>query len=167
MFCIFIDSVAGQVTCHRSYGQSRKFGVWNAYNRRPIILKAGDPTATWNYTIATFRAANGDSANSLTVFTGLAEEMFDVLGHAKSDSSSTNIQTQNGIGWNSTTTLSGFGGHDTHASALDEAQMHAMYTNVPDLGINVATALEHSVATGTTTWSGTENGLLLTVKYEG
>jgi len=30
---ILIDGSAGQVTCHTSYGQSRKWSVWNAYNR--------------------------------------------------------------------------------------------------------------------------------------
>jgi hypothetical protein len=44
---IYIDATAGQVTCHRSYGQSRKWGIWNAFNRRRLYLKAGDSTATW------------------------------------------------------------------------------------------------------------------------
>lgn len=33
---IFIDGTAGQITLHRSYGQSRKWAIWNAYNRVPI-----------------------------------------------------------------------------------------------------------------------------------
>jgi putative ABC transport system permease protein len=35
-----MDGTNGQVTCHRSFGQSRKWGLWNAYNRRPLYLKA-------------------------------------------------------------------------------------------------------------------------------
>jgi hypothetical protein len=43
---IFIDGTAGQVTCHMSWGQSRKWGVWNAFNRQPLDLKTGDSTAS-------------------------------------------------------------------------------------------------------------------------
>jgi len=49
-------------------------GVWNAWNRQPLYLKAGDSTASWNYDSATIRAANGASTNGLSVFCGLAEE---------------------------------------------------------------------------------------------
>src|SRR5262245_55513954 len=34
---IHIDGSAGQVTCHRSWGRSRKWGVWNFYNRKAAI----------------------------------------------------------------------------------------------------------------------------------
>src|SRR6185437_6820885 len=44
---VSIDTTAGQVSAFRSYGQNRKFGVWNAYNRQPILLKAGDSTTSW------------------------------------------------------------------------------------------------------------------------
>jgi hypothetical protein len=40
-----IDSVAGQVSCLLAFGQSRKWGVWNAYNRKRVLLQAGDSTA--------------------------------------------------------------------------------------------------------------------------
>ena len=39
---IRIDAAtAGQITAHNSYGPSRVYNVWNAYNQRNIILKAG------------------------------------------------------------------------------------------------------------------------------
>src|SRR6185369_459996 len=45
------DSSAGQVTCHRAWGQSRKWGVWSAYNRQPLYLKAGDSTGAGSTTV--------------------------------------------------------------------------------------------------------------------
>src|SRR5205807_8668414 len=112
---IFIDSAAGQVTCHVSYGQSRKWGVWNAYNREPISMKAGDGTASWNYNTSTIRAANGNSANSLTIFCGLPEEKVFATaiqkaqgsGNFTSNSGSYTAQATNLIGFNSTTVGTG------------------------------------------------------------
>lgn len=74
---ILIDGSAGQVTCHVSYGQSRKWGISNKYNRRCIVLKAGDSTASWNYDTTTFRPSNNSTANSITIFSGIAEETYD------------------------------------------------------------------------------------------
>jgi hypothetical protein len=55
---MFVDGTNGQVSCHRTWGQSRKWGIWNAYNRALVILKAGDSTATWTYATATVRPSN-------------------------------------------------------------------------------------------------------------
>src|SRR5262249_36586636 len=45
---LFVDGSAGQVSCHLSYGQNRKWGISNTYNRVPVVLKAGDPASTWS-----------------------------------------------------------------------------------------------------------------------
>jgi hypothetical protein len=75
---IFIDPTPGQVTFHRSYGQSRKWGAWNFYNRQQLYLKAGDNTATWLFLSPTPRPSNGNPNNCLFVLTGLPEEVFDL-----------------------------------------------------------------------------------------
>src|SRR6185312_8349093 len=75
---IFMDGTNGQVSCYRSYAQGAKWGIWNAYNRTPVYLKAGDGNTNWTYSSATIRASNGDSNNKVTIFTGLAEEVFDL-----------------------------------------------------------------------------------------
>ncbi len=112
---IFIDGSAGQITCHRSVGQSRKWGIWNAYNRRPLYLKVTDPNAPWNYTTNTIRASRNDATNSLTVFQGLAEEFYDLrfeqeINALNSTGGGTACIGDNGIGWNSTTAASGRSG---------------------------------------------------------
>lgn len=167
---IFIDGTAGQVTCHVGYGQSRKWGVWNAYNRLPIVLKAGDATASWTYTTATIRASNGSANNSMTVFSGLAEESYDFEFNQRVGNSSAGVVFQRGIGFNSTTAFSGFSvsnSIDAAASATDNAWPAARYQAVPSLGINTVTSLEHSAAAGTTTWQGTEAKMLMTGRWRG
>ena len=173
---IFIDAVAGQVTCHRSYGQSRKWGIWNAYNRVPLEIIAGDSSSAWGYTTNAFRAANASSANSITIFQGLAEEIYDLAYRAQASynlASSTTGNLQVGVGYNSTSSASGSVGYIGNSNASASANfytvnMRAEYFAVPALGINVITALENGLgSTGNAvSWNGggiTSNAL--TAKY--
>ena len=170
---LFIDGTAGQVTCHRSWGQSRKWGVWNFYNRRPVYLKAGDSTASWPYNTATIRAANGDSANSLTVFQGLAEEFYTLAVKqtvtaliAAAGGSHTGV-ARVGIGWNSTTTMSGKNGvFGAVQDAANDITLHVSPVGeslqVPALGINTVTFNEFSTGTDATlTFFGGEDDMVL------
>lgn len=171
---LFIDGTNGQVTCHRAFGQSRKWGIWNAYNRQPLYLKAGDSTASWTYTTATIRASNNATANSLTVFQGLAEEVYDLRfeQNANTNSSSTTVIT-NGIGWNSTTAMSGKSGKSGKVGELTgddtlTCNLTAAYRQVPNAGINVVTALENApTASGTNTWFGGEDDMMLSAGWRG
>ena len=170
---IFIDGTAGQVSCYRSYGQSRKWGIWNAYNRDTVIMKAGDGTASWNYSTNTIRASNGSSANSITVFTGLAEEVFDLefTQNLQITAANTAGQSQIGIGWNATNAFSG-----TVANARTDIGSNglsnifaptASYLVAPVLGINVVTCLERTTtgAAATNTYFGTETSMVLKTTY--
>lgn len=176
---LFIDGTAGQVTCHRGFGQSRKWGIWNAYNRQPIYLRAGDTTANWTYQTNTIRAANGSSNNSLTTFQGLAEEIYDfecvqkvAAGPVSSDAT---VSGNNGIGFNSTTAMSGQRGRVglTASSSEDtgvvvEGTAVARLSQAPSLGIDRVTALETAENTnGTMTWYGGEDDMVLSAKWRG
>lgn len=156
---IFIDSVAGQITANFSYGQSRKFGPWNAHNRVAIQMKAGDNTAGWNYTGTIYRAQNNSSANSITVFCGLAEEWF-ILNYSQLANSPNTYTT--GIGWNSTTSPSGTVANWSGILST----LLCSYFSPPSLGINTVTALEKSNGSGTST-SGTETNMCLSAQYRG
>lgn len=175
---IFIDSgAAGQVTCHRAWGSSRKWGVWNAFNRQPLHLKAGDSTATWTYTTNTIRPSRNQTTNSLTVFSGLAEEFYDLrFGQCLDVAHNNNVtcSANNGIGWNSTTAITGRTGR--HGEANNTAGMtythytsiNAEYQQVPAIGINVVTALETAPDTGgTVTWRGGEDDMVLSARWRG
>lgn len=48
--------------------------VWNAYNRVRRHMIVVDVTSQWNYTLATVRQANGNTANQLDFVTGLNVE---------------------------------------------------------------------------------------------
>lgn len=166
-----IDATAGQVSAYRTYGQSRKFGIWNAYNRQPIIVKAGDNTSSWVYSTGTPRPANNVTANSIAIFSGLPEEMFDLKYYttANLSVSSTGPKMLCGIGYNSTTAFSGFVGSQSNTSPASTTQSSALgnFIAPPSVGINVITALEEGSGSSTTTWFGTETDNLLTAAWRG
>lgn len=172
---IYIDGTAGQVTCHRAWGQSRKWGVWNAYNRQMLHLKAGDSTASWVYNTATIRASNGSSANSMTVFAGLPEEGYDTLftqvvnPAAVATSSRCDIL----IGYNSTTAGSGKTGtveiQENTAAAASRNDVVARFWAAPSIGINTISCLENVLASGASNqvFYGTEANMIMSTKWCG
>lgn len=107
---IYIDPLnAGHVTCHRSWGQLRRWGVWNYYNRQPVYLKCGDSTTpTWTYGTATFRPSNGDVNNSLTLLTGFSEDPVSInfLQRTATTADATSFG-EIAIGFNSTSSVVG------------------------------------------------------------
>jgi hypothetical protein len=174
---IFMDGSNGQVTCHVSYGQSRKFGVWNAYNRVPVFLKAGDSTASWiSNNASSIHAANTSTSNSLTVFSGLPEE---IVEFRYSSRASATLNTNNemvttaGIGFNSTSAYSGKIANYSHtvqtvnnAVGCDASLNAACYLSLPWIGTNVVTALENSNGSDVNvSFYGTESHMLLSALY--
>lgn len=178
---VYINGTAGQYNCHVSFGQSRVWGLWNCYNRRKLILQAGDPTSTWVYNTLTTRPSNNSTANSMTLFTGVLDQEIEVsfnqsvIAGVTSAQSTMTTYWEVGVGWNSTTTFSGglaFGGGRIDGSSVDlnlYDNSTATYLPAPFLGINVATSLERpiTVNNGTITFQGTSAGMLLMGKYTG
>jgi hypothetical protein len=175
---IAIGSGAGSISCLTAYGQSRRWDIWNAYNRQPTYLKAGDPAdSTWIVNNASaIHAYNTSSANSITVFAGLPEETvkFELSGRASATlNTNQEMVVRIGIGFNSTTTISGKVANHTLTT---ETVSNAITTNVslngarffspPWIGINVATALEGTNGSdvNVTMYSG-EDDMLLTAEY--
>lgn len=171
---VFIDGSAGQATCHVAYGQSRKWALWNAYNRIPIIMKAGDNNSSWTYTTATWRAVRANSNNSVSLFCGLAETYFDmgVTGYVGGTLSTNEITGgQIGVGYNSTTSPSGETGayaftNSTGATVVVNHSIRGRYLAPPALGVNVVTSLEIATTSATDgTWLGTEAFQSLSCTY--
>jgi len=161
---VYIDASAGQVTCHRSYGQSRKFGVWNAYNRVPITLQGGDPTANWSRAVGGVRVSNGNTANNLIVLCGLAEEQIACSFNQYGGGSNTNGTI--GIGWNNSGAQSGtLGQVGTNNNA--NSSMLAQFDQVPSIGINAVYATEAYISGGAFTWNGTQANMLLRAQWRG
>lgn len=172
---IFIDGTAGQITCHTTFGQSRKWGVWNAYNRQRILMQAGDSTASWTYATNTVRASNGDSTNKVTTFCGLPEETA-LMRFTQYLSASANNTTSTGligIGVNSTTTVTDTRGQQAIAtgaggeSVTMASDAKAEYNLLPQIGINNLQCLESAPNATTQTFSGTSTFMVLTADYRG
>jgi len=169
---IFINpATAGTVNLHRAYGQSRQWGIWNTFNRVPIYLKEGDSSSPWVYSTATYRPSNNATANNITIFSGLAEEYFDLrFSQLTTNVASQSSAVANGIGYNSTSAASGFhggGGSGGTATTQWNTQL-SEYLAGPALGINIITALEMGGgSSGNTTWGATESGMLLTAQWRG
>lgn len=171
---ISIDSSAGQVSAYRTFGQSRKFGVWNFYNRQPIYLKAGDGTSSW-LASASLGPVNGNTANSLQIFSGLPEEIYDI--RYASNATTGSILANNagafkiGIGFNSTSVPFGHISNVAYTAVSSNASygfsLTSEYYSTPSLGINTITALEQNTGTGNISTSGTEGGSVLTAEWRG
>lgn len=163
---LYIDGTAGQVTCHKAYGQSRKWGVWNAYHRQPITLLMGDATSSWNYTTNTIRQSRADATNVLTTFTGLPEESVDVafrqkvVGGSSNATSNSNVVWEIGIGVNVTNAYISGGKVGAAGAAVVPstgngainltADSTAYHSLAPTIGINNINSLERCTsATGT------------------
>lgn len=174
---IYMDGTNGQVSCHVAYGQSRKWGVWNAHNRVPVFLKAGDATASWvSNNASSVHAANTSTSNSLTVFAGLPEEFVEVKYSSRASATlNTNNEmvTTVGIGFNSTSAYSGKIANYTqtvqtvtNAVGCDTSLNGAVYRSPPWIGINVATALENSNGSDVNvSFYGAESHMLLSAEY--
>ena len=174
---LFIDGTNGQITCHSSLGVSRKWGVWNAYNRKQIILEAALSTANWSGTgLSTWRASNGSSTSSLSILTGLPEEMVDTTFTQTMTVQSSVVSNtgQIGIGFNSTSAQSGTIANLRMADAnaiANQTQLNgtptAQYKSVPTIGVHVITSLEWNNSS-TVTYYGSSNAFMaLRSRYTG
>lgn len=169
-----MDGTNSQVTCHQSFGQSRKWGLWNAYNRVPIILQAGDSTASWAYTTNAFRASNNDANNKLSVFTGLPEETADIVFEqiGTITNNNTTSQMEIGIGQNSTSTTSGKLGYFYNSTGIAGAvtvksDMIAEYLLAPTIGVNNMQCIENGLGSNSATFNGSSSYMLLKATYRG
>jgi hypothetical protein len=172
---IFIDAAAGQVSCLSAYGQSRKWGVWNAYNRKPVVMKVGDSGTSWTDAPLTWRQSQGDTGNTIALFSGLAEEIYDVVFNqtVQSFANGVNADVRIGIGYNSTTVPVGKHGAQfitPSGGTTDVLRTNLLATAIiaPSLGVNNINCLEEAPASSTNnTFFGTEDLMQMIVKYWG
>ena len=134
--------------------------VWNYYNRVPRLMRVLEATNTWTYTTATYRQANGSTANQLDVVIGVAEVSIDIQLVVTHSSDTLNVGRNVAIGEDSTTTpvsgqlLALLGANlaaTTYESHVTSLRLY------PAVGRHYYVWLEKSEATGITTWRG-DNG---------
>lgn len=167
---LFMDGTNGQITCHVSVGQSRKWGVWNAYNKRGIQLKVTDTTASWTGS-AGWRQSNGASGNKATTLCGIAESPISVGFKQNMQQTVANSQTAVtiGIGVNSTSSASGKTAPlalTSNGSVTQTICAEARHGVAPAIGIQNINCLENGVTTpGNTTLYGGEDDMQMIVEF--
>lgn len=167
---ICITGTNGQIACHISTGQTRKFGVWNAYNRTRIALQVLDTTASWIYASGTIRQSNAAAGNQAIVFSGLAEEWFDIVfsEDVQSAPSGTTVGPCIGIGYNSTTAFSGTRGRlEITGTITLNVTLLSRYDGPPAIGINNVNCCEQSVDANNATFFGSSTKFLLRAAWNG
>ena len=127
-------------------GAASIFGVWNAYNRRPVCAFVGDNTDSWTYSSNAWRAANASTTIRHNFVVGQVEDAFSAIYNQIASSDGTN-RANVGIGINSTTAHSGATSFTISGSATP---LLAACNGLPALGYNFVSALERQdAATGT------------------
>lgn len=149
-------AVAGQ-----SEDSIAKRYLWNYYNRALRKMRVNDPAATWNYTTATWRQANANTANQLDFVIGIQESVVTARVRAGAVNTGAN-QAAVGIGLDSTTASSADMSPLTVVGAITGPipPLIAEYSGFTGIGRHFLAWLEISVAAGTTTWEGSNQANL-------
>lgn len=113
-------------------------------------------TDNWDYTTATIRQANADTANQINIVQGWAERPITVSYRSHNKNTNADVQRLIAIGEDSTTAFTGTSDFQAPSRTGIMAQL-ATLAKVPAVGQHKYCALEYSAATGTTTWYG-DNG---------
>jgi hypothetical protein len=132
---------------------SKRF-VWNLYNQVARKLKKTETTASWAYTTAAYRAANGNTANCFEYVSGLAT-FLRARVRALADATSA-VDVAGGIGIDSTTSTSAdlFGGKAL-ATANGHSLVEAEYADWTAFGYHKITWLEYGGTAATFYGAGT------------
>lgn len=131
--------------------------LWNYYNRRERYLYCIDPTNTWTYTTATYRAANGSNTVGVArieYVIGVSEDYVKASNTCQVTTSAI-IPKGIGIGLNSTSADSATSAIVQTSAAGVYSMAQAGYVAYPSVGYSYLSRLEISAASGTTTWTGT------------
>lgn len=134
--------------------------LWNYYNRVARQLMRQETSASWAYTTATTRQANGNTANQLAIVQGVIESPLEITLVTSSANTNTGVLTQVGIGEDSTTSYAtgSAPGSFTTAVANGQTSLVATVRRYPSAGYHFYSWNEFSSAVGATTWFGTVNG---------
>jgi hypothetical protein len=131
--------------------------LWNCENRVPRAMSRVETTTTWTYTLATWRQANGSTANQLSFVVGLDGGSAVTANCAASAHQSSSCGFKVGIGVDSTTAPSGI--YTIATTSGDVSQMSFASVAVePAAGYHYLAWLEHAQPTGTLTWNGVATG---------
>lgn len=133
---------------------SKRF-VWNYYNRVPRPLLKVEATATWTYSTATMRQANGAATNQVEIVNGFAEEAVQLSLQALAGNATANVNLGVTIGEDSTSAGSASAtGGQTVITSGEFGAMSATLCKQPAVGYHYYAWLESGGGSVTTTWYG-------------
>lgn len=148
---------------------AKKRFLFNAYNQvRRSMAATSESTASWNYTTATYRQANANTANQLDYVDGLGVALVEAaaLGGAKNNGGgSLNVSTGVGVDSTSTNSALTMGNAASNIGGSFYTQSRATYVGTPGLGRHFLAWLEFSEAAATTTWFGRIGTTPIYVQY--
>lgn len=148
----FYSTTAGNGQIEDSFA---KRNLWNYYNRVERGMRVTEATDTWNYTIGTYRQANGSTANQLEFVIGVSEDAVEARVATVVQNTNTGVLVNVAIGLDSTTASSATEILPIDISAANlRLFVAAGYTGLPGVGRHTLVWLEISGATGTTSWYG-------------
>lgn len=150
---IYTDAAAGQVSCYTSWGSNRKWGVSNAYNRVPVVIKSGAIGSAYSYTTGAWRVVAANVGSILTTFSCLAEERYDATfvqqTLAVTLATGQSSALSSGIGLNTTASPTGpyitnnFTNSNVSGITLTLPGHISKYQSVPLLGVQQFNPLEN------------------------
>lgn len=135
----------------------RRF-VWNYYNRVIRALLRAESAVSWNYSTATVRQANANTANQLSVLTGVLEDTVGITLFANvTNSTATPRPVSAGIGINSTTSFATILGSVQNSYPV-AAQYPIIFATInalpPSVGLTNYVWVEYGNGADTQTWYG-------------
>ena len=131
-------------------GTNNFVGLYNAYNRVPIISMSSDSTTSWTYATPTWRAADNSTSNRVTYLDGLAQSSVTASYVIETDTSNGVVGVV-GITLDSATASPA---QPIGVTSLTTAQAITGYGRYqPQLGVHFAQAMEYSGG-ATTTFTG-------------
>ena len=140
--------------------------LWNYYNRIDRAMERKETTASWTYSTATFRQANGSTSNQLNFIIGVAEDAVyaDLLGLSAFNSVASFQAIACGLGLDSTTVDSSSISGVNYCFNTYVSPMSASYRGTPSAGRHYIAWLEKGAGSNTQSWYSTTAGLVGTVR---
>lgn len=134
---------------------ARRF-VWNYENRVTRKMLVQESTASWNYTTATYRQANANTANQLDMAIGVSEDIVKAYVGVSISNTGALVNAQVGIGLDAVNVNNADiipASASLVASSSGLTPCSATYSGFPGVGRHFLAWTESSLAAGTTTWT--------------
>jgi hypothetical protein len=136
--------------------QAKRY-TYNQYNQSIRKMKVVEGTASWSYTLTTWRQANANTANQLSIFAGFPGTLLEARVDATGDTSAAGSFVAVGVGIN----VANADSSDTHqtTNCTNRCPVSATLKTYPGLGLtNIVWIEAAGIASGTNNYEGVQSG---------